>query len=272
MPTNLTDTVYRGSYYPIITEEGNTAVTGTPNSSLSIEILPDFSLKGMANGSRGIIEKFDLNKKEEVLFRSNYKTIGDNTGPPIPNELTRVINRFRNSINEMVGVNRHTGVSYLSLTRSPSPREETLNRLVYANIITILETFLSDYLITSVKIYDDVFKSLVKNYQGLNQKKMSLEELVVMELSPFSVVIETLENAIFHNVSVATSYYKAAFGIDISQSDAIISAVKLRHDIVHRSGKGIGEEHAVTIHPKTTHQLILDVQEFVISLLRKMSK
>lgn len=263
---------FKGPWYPIVQEDGSTVLASSPNSPGLVEIGRDFSLISLDDVSRDIIEKFDLNSKDELLFRSNAQNISDARSPSIPDELKRVIGRFRNSINEVVGLNRYSSALRLSLTGSPSPREETLNRLVYANIITVLETFLSDYLITSVKINEDVFKNLVNKHEKLCQKKFTLKELIVKDLLPFDIIIQTLEKETFHNIKVVTAYYNAAFDIDIEPSIAIISAVDLRHDIIHRSGKQVGEEHPVRIHPREIHQLILDAQTFIISLLNKLSK
>lgn len=261
----MPDFTFSGPYIPVLAEEGSIGFSGNSNSPCAVEILSEYRLKGIGDDSKSIIDKLDLNRLEEIQYRKNAEEITKFNSASSPVELHRVINRFHSGMHEIAGLNRST-------TSLNSKRNlETLHRLLYANVITTMETFLSDYLVSSVNINKEVLRNLVKNHQELNRRKLTLEDLIVTDRSPSEMVIETLKRETFHNIKTAKVYYEAAFNIDFSPSDDIIFAVNIRHDIIHRSGKKVGDEHPINISSRQTHKLILDVQTFIISLLKNLS-
>ncbi|MBI9086696.1 MAG: hypothetical protein JEZ11_24075 [Desulfobacterales bacterium] len=112
-----------------------------------------------------------------------------------------------------------------------------LNMMLYVNIITTLETFLSDSFIGAVIGNDQLIRAFVKSNTDFADKKVSLNDIFDRIDSLENEVRSYLLDLIWHNLAKVGKIYKHTLNIDFPQNmKNLYEAVAKRHDIVHRSG------------------------------------
>lgn len=121
-------------------------------------------------------------------------------------------------------------------------------RLLYVNVITALETFLSDAFISNVMGDEDHFKAFVKSDPDFQKRKISLSDVLEAAESLDSTVKSHLTEVVWHNIERVSNMYQATFGITFPKDlGNIYRAVLKRHDVIHRNGKTKdGEEILIT--------------------------
>jgi len=134
-------------------------------------------------------------------------------------------------------------------------------RMLYANIITTMEAYLSDRFIKEVLDNPDCIPKLLEH--TFNNKKYTLKDAYDWIENKNENIVETLSKIVFHNLAKIKSMYKNILEIDFPESiDNIFLAVKNRHDIVHRNGKT--KDHAELIITKENlKNLIEEVVAFI---------
>ncbi len=115
---------------------------------------------------------------------------------------------------------------------------DVLCRLMYSNIITIMETYLSDCF-TQIILRDKNLKlKLIASISELNEKKFYLKDAQIWLDSIDDNIIETLQNISFHNLGKVIGMYKNVLGVSFPDNlGTIFDSINTRHDIIHRNGK-----------------------------------
>jgi 5-methylcytosine-specific restriction endonuclease McrA/uncharacterized protein YutE (UPF0331/DUF86 family) len=115
---------------------------------------------------------------------------------------------------------------------------ETLNRLLFANTVAAMETYLSDAFINTVVNNPELIRKFMETTPAFNDKKYKLSEIYDWVENTKRSVMQYLLDIIYHNVFVVKNMYKCALDIDFPEDmEPIQKAVMIRHDIVHRNGK-----------------------------------
>lgn len=117
-------------------------------------------------------------------------------------------------------------------------QKETLNKLLFVNCITAMETYLSDAFINTV-IKDKTFiRSLLENDPEFKKRKFVLSDIFSRFENLYSEVSDYLSKILYHNVSKIKPMYGSVLSINFPDDlSNIIQAIRFRHDIVHRNGK-----------------------------------
>lgn len=159
-----------------------------------------------------------------------------------------------------------------------------LRNLLYANVITCLETYLSDtfiritikenqflkaYISKSIKFSEKTKKSEL--YTELfneikHSNNLTLDRLLVKKC------IDDIKEVTFHNINTASKLYKEVLGIEFPQKikPKIYKAVNIRHDLIHRNGKDKNDK-IISIEYTELIELIKDVNNFV-NIIQKETK
>ncbi|TAI82298.1 HEPN/Toprim-associated domain-containing protein [Pectobacterium versatile] len=144
------------------------------------------------------------------------------------------------------------------------PLNLALMRMCYSGIITIMEAYLSDIFITSVK-HLPVRRRFVEKYEKFQSgKKEPLSEVFKLLDRLDQVIEEELFKLSFHHVPTVTKLYKECLHIEFPEDlkEQIGKAVSLRHDIVHRNGRNTqGQSHAIML--KDVKELDLLISDFI---------
>ena len=142
----------------------------------------------------------------------------------------------------------------------PSEMENNYYKLLYVNVITGLETYLSDAFINTVMNNKLFLRKFVENNPELKDEKISISDIFNQMDNLEKKIKKYLLDLMWHNIAKIKPMYKKTLGIKFpGEIQDIFRAIVNRHDIVHRNGKTKdGEEINIT-------------KEDVIELSRKVS-
>ncbi|WP_104401799.1 HEPN domain-containing protein [Vibrio penaeicida] len=143
-----------------------------------------------------------------------------------------------------------------------SAHQQTLLKMVYVNVITSLEAFLSDLFITKLESDDFYLRRFVESNPEFKKDKLPLSDIFKQYESLNGTVKEYLVELLWHNLPKLRPMFKATFEIEFPSSiELLIKATHKRHDLVHRAGKTKdGELINITVSEVST--LINEVLDF----------
>lgn len=113
----------------------------------------------------------------------------------------------------------------------------TLHRVLYANIIACMESYLFDKLRFEVLSKEDNKRKFVKGFKDYTHQMFSLNELFDTFDNIDGKIRKTLESIIYHDLPKVKGMYKDILDIDIGDISDLCKCISIRHDIVHRNGK-----------------------------------
>lgn len=114
--------------------------------------------------------------------------------------------------------------------------KEVLYRLLYANIITRMETFLADTLKSYVLSSEKNIRFFTENYKPFQKELVPLSDIHKRVDNQPSCVRQVLDSLMYHDLPKIKQIYKV-LNVDIGDIGDLAKAVIIRHDIVHRNGK-----------------------------------
>lgn len=114
--------------------------------------------------------------------------------------------------------------------------KEVLYRLLYANIITRMETFLADTLKSYVLSSEKNIRFFTENYKPFQKELVPLSDIHKRVDNQPSCVRQVLDSLMYHDLPKIKQIYKV-LNVDIGDIGDLVKAVIIRHDIVHRNGK-----------------------------------
>ena len=115
--------------------------------------------------------------------------------------------------------------------------EQTVNKLVYANIVTCMETYLSDSLINLLSTDEKILREFVENNDDYKKLQFNLSDIFKKYESLSFIIRDKLYNFTFHKLQDVNKLFKSISIIFPDFTDIHDDIVIKRHDIVHRNGK-----------------------------------
>ncbi len=120
-----------------------------------------------------------------------------------------------------------------------------LIKLFYVNLITVLETYLSDAFKYNVLNNDKYLINFIRAYPYFQSKKYFLLNIVNSNginanLKQFLIkeTKQVMNKLIFHKLAIVTKLYKSVFDVEFDESwKILVKRVQIRHHLVHRNGK-----------------------------------
>lgn len=149
--------------------------------------------------------------------------------------------------------------------------QKLLYRTLFANIISSMEAYLSDKLISQVLSTNESKKKFVENYKEYKETKLSLSDIYRKMENMDSLIVKSLKDIIYHNLPLVKNLYKAALGIDIGDISELMKYVAIRHDIVHRNGKNKKGE-LCNISKDDVTELATKISDFIRNIEFEFSK
>lgn len=141
--------------------------------------------------------------------------------------------------------------------------ENSMNRFLYANVIAVIEAYLSDSFISTVMSKPALIRKVVETDPEFKKRKFDYSDVFFAYEKVETIVREHLANLIYHNLSKVGRLFKSVLDISFPQDlKNIYRAVEVRHDIVHRNGKSKdGIETEIT--KLEIHDLIKNSRQFI---------
>lgn len=139
-------------------------------------------------------------------------------------------------------------VASLLKTEVPEPVAICFYRMLHVNVITAMETYLSDAFINMIANHDELMRKFVESTPEFKSEKIPLADAYKAIEQVERKAKSYLADVVWHHIDRVKLMYKATLDIDFpANTGPIFRAVHTRHDIVHRNGKTKdGEEILVT--------------------------
>lgn len=115
---------------------------------------------------------------------------------------------------------------------------QSLLKMIDASIVSAMETFLGDVLISKVQKNEKYLLRASKNLNDFKDEKITISEILENPECAKIKIINGLRGFLYHNLPKVKNVYKLVLGIDIKNDlNPLMQVVSRRHDIIHRNGK-----------------------------------
>ncbi|ENM5936018.1 hypothetical protein CTB58_003901 [Vibrio mimicus] len=122
--------------------------------------------------------------------------------------------------------------------KTTAANQQILLKMVYVNVITSLEAFLSDFFITKLGSDQFYLRRFVESNPEFKESKLSLSDIFKKYEALGDNVKEYLVELLWHNLPKLKPMFKSTFEIEFPSSiGLLVKATHKRHDLVHRAGK-----------------------------------
>ena len=136
-------------------------------------------------------------------------------------------------------------------------------RLLYVNVITVLETYLSDAFISTVMNNPDLMRRFIETTPEFKSEKVPLADVFKAQEEAEEKARTYLTDVVWHHLKRVKPMYLDTLDIEFPEDlGTIFRAIRIRHDIVHRNGK-TKEGAEIQITQVHIEELIDSVREFV---------
>jgi hypothetical protein len=154
----------------------------------------------------------------------------------------------------------------LTNTEVDASLRNSFHRLLYANIISVLEAYLADAFMKTTLRDPNLVRKFVETTPYFKNEKIKTSEIYSKMEGLERMVTEFLGNVIWHRLELVKGMYKDTLGIDLpGETPELFDAILIRHDIVHRNGKTKeGVERNITL--ENISRLLTIVRSFVDSI------
>lgn len=112
-----------------------------------------------------------------------------------------------------------------------------LTNMLYANVITALETYLSDAFISKVRGRKELLRSFVETFHDFRKEKFELSEVFNRYEEIEEKSTRAMRDVIYHDLPKVSGMYRDTLKVEFSDFGNLYKAVLVRHDLVHRNGK-----------------------------------
>ncbi len=136
------------------------------------------------------------------------------------------------------------------LLSKPEIRDENLVlKIIFSNVVTIFETYLSDLIINIINSDRNSLRKIVEDYGIFQKERIEKTNIFNVYETIKDSVISELQKISYHNLRVVIPLYKKTLSIDFADKiTGLPEAIEIRHDIVHRNGKDFfGNMHEITL-------------------------
>jgi hypothetical protein len=146
------------------------------------------------------------------------------------------------------------------------------HRLLYINVITAMETYLSDAFINTVMNDDHLLRRFVETTPEFQKEKIPLSHIFQTMEGIKSKTQHYLARMVWHHLDKVKELYSHTLKVEFPQDlKMLFSAVVLRHDIVHRNGKTKDGKDLLIISSDVI-ELIKTVTAFVLHVDEQLPK
>lgn len=159
-----------------------------------------------------------------------------------------------------------TKVELLLALRVQAPGDQHLFRLLFVNVITAVETYLSDLFISAVDGDKALLRRFVETTPEFKSEKISVGEVFKAAEEIEKRARSYLMDVVWHHLNRVKPMFKDTLGLSFPDDmGGLFKAVLIRHDLVHRNGKtkGSGEHN---ISENNVRTLIEQARKFVVSI------
>lgn len=216
-------------------------------------------LDGKSEKAVNTINLFNLNRPQLVSKRLQNSLLRKLTDEGYLAASSIINNEYYNNFKENI-----SSLELLLTTQIYQEKQKQLfYNMIYANIITSLETYLSDAFINTVISDQYYIKKFIKTFKDFKNVKVEYSSIFESFEEISTTVTKTLLDIIYHNIGKVKGMFKDTLEVEFPRDLTTLGkAVSVRHDIVHRNGKDkTGKIHNISV--EEINSLISNVKDFV---------
>jgi hypothetical protein len=138
-------------------------------------------------------------------------------------------------------------LSLLAQPISALPDKTCLRRLLYVNVVTILECYLSDFFISRIQDRK-LLRKLIETTPTFKEQKLTVSDVFQTMEAIDKRANSYLAGLVWHRLEHVSKLYDNVLGVTFpSDIKALRDAIAVRHELVHRNGKKKdGTEHEIS--------------------------
>jgi len=211
--------------------------------------------------------------KEEVIAMNEHDSLSDR----IVDEYEEYWDQQINTILEgedhfaIFNIGIHYNKQFYELKKHA---DQELKRIIlmncYLGLVTQLETYLMNTLVTNVLNEKKYFKIFIEEFKDFKNVKFSISEIFKKQNELEKKVKEELSNLIYHNLGKIKPIYEAVFEIQVPKIGELMKIIKIRHDIVHRGGK-CKNGSLIKIDEEMFNNAKLKINDFVVTIEKQIA-
>ena len=142
--------------------------------------------------------------------------------------------------------------------------------LLYANIISKMEAFLCDTIVNYVMSNEKHKQIFVQTYKPLGDQQFPMSAIYSKYNSLDMLIRNALTAIVYHDIKLVKNLYKNNIGIDVQPDEVIMTAIKTRHDIVHRNGKD-KDGNLCNITKEMVEELSIHMKDYIENIERRIN-
>ncbi|EEZ3329219.1 hypothetical protein D1O90_005417, partial [Escherichia coli] len=121
---------------------------------------------------------------------------------------------------------------------SLAEENKTLARLLYANVITAMETYLSDTFKKQVINREAIKRRFVQSNDAFKEK-ITIQDIFRRMETLSEEIVQVIDQMSFHNIQKTSALFKSVLDTEFptGKMKDLSLAVGIRHDVIHRNGK-----------------------------------
>ena len=151
----------------------------------------------------------------------------------------------------------------------PESVQSTFYGMVFVNVITVMETYLSDTFIGLVPQSEGLLRKFVATTPEFKQRRFSLSDIYDSLDNITETAEKYLGGVVWHRLGVVRNMYRDTLDVSFPESMGdIFNAIRIRHALVHRNGKHDGQD--VVITKERVQELAEKVDEFIFSIAEQV--
>jgi hypothetical protein len=145
----------------------------------------------------------------------------------------------------------------------------TLKRQIYVSIMSALEAFLSETFINLTIDNPDYFRNFIESYPDFKERRIELSRIFSEQERIKETAKKVMVEVIYHNLAKVSKMYGSTFNIEFPDISEMARRVHIRHDLVHRNGKGV-DGNVVLLNKEVVAELIEETRAFVREIASKL--
>ena len=152
----------------------------------------------------------------------------------------------------------------------PDSVKSTFLGMVFVNLITSMETYLSDTFIGLVPRSEKFMRKFVATTPEFKERRLPLSE-IYNSLDEISETAQSyLRSVVWHRLGMVKSMYRDTLAVSFPEDlDEVFRAIAVRHALVHRNGKIEGEY--VNITKERIQKLAETIDTFICSVAEQIN-
>ncbi len=160
-------------------------------------------------------------------------------------------------------------------TKVEPNQQQFFLRILFASVITAMETYFSDRFVSSITGNTKALRKFVETFPTFKKEVIKLSEIYAKSDNlEHRARLTLLSEVVWHRLINISKMFRDTFGVEFPKDSDLadlLRSIDIRHDLIHRSGKTKdGKEHTIT--PEGIEKLVDEVDKLIVLIDGQASK